>query len=305
MKKSLVVAIAVMALTCLVAVPSFSAPKLQVKDTGGTNNVLDVEDTGFVGVNTGAATPAANLHIVGDASNNTVYVDRFGVSPNMLFRRANGTSGAPATITTGQQLFGFGVRPWLGSAYSAASLGNFTFAAAENLSATNGGTYFTIGTTPTGSTAIAERLRVAANGFVGIGTNNPQFLLDVNGQIRVQTTVYSSSRSLKDNIVDLNSSEAMGALAELTPVKYNYKNDPAAAHIGFIAEDVPNLVAQKNRETIDPMDIVAVLTKVVQEQNRTITELSDKMKKLERQVERMKAKDMLGSLDPSTTSPGN
>jgi hypothetical protein len=305
MKKFLAVAIVVMALTCLVAVPAFSAPKLQVKDTGGTNNVLDVEDTGFVGINTGATTPAANLHIIGDSSNNTIYVDRFGLSPGMLVRRANGTSSAPTQILAGQQLFGFGVRPWLTSGYATTSLGNFTFAAAENLSTTAGGTYFTIGTTPTGSTTVAERVRVAANGFVGIGTNNPQYLLDVNGQIRVQTTVYSSSRSLKDNIVDLNSSEAMGALDGLTPVKYNYRNDPAAAHIGFIAEDVPNLVAQKNRDAIDPMDIVAVLTKVVQEQNRTITELSDKMKKLERQVERMKAKDMLGSLDPSAASLGN
>ena len=36
--------------------------------------------------------------------------------------------------------------------------------------------------------------------------------------------------------------------------------------MGFIAEDVPDLVATKDRKGLSPMDIVAVLTKVLQEQ---------------------------------------
>ena len=44
-------------------------------------------------------------------------------------------------------------------------------------------------------------------------------------------------------------------------------------HVGFIAEDVPNLVATKDREGLSPMDIVAVLTKVVQEQQKTMEEM--------------------------------
>jgi hypothetical protein len=35
--------------------------------------------------------------------------------------------------------------------------------------------------------------------------------------------------------------------------------------VGFIAEDVPDLVSTKDRKGLSPMDIVAVLTKVVQE----------------------------------------
>ena len=112
-------------------------------------------------------------------------------------------------------------------------------------------------------------------GNVGIGTNNPGYMLDVAGPIRVQTTVYSSSKTLKDNITDLKSSEALEALKVFNPVKFNYKTDLATRHIGFIAEDVPNLVAQKNRDAIDPMDIIAVLTKVVQEQQRTMQEQQD------------------------------
>jgi hypothetical protein len=55
-------------------------------------------------------------------------------------------------------------------------------------------------------------------------------------------------------------------------VKYNYKADKADEHVGFIAEDVPDLVAAADRKGLSPMDITAVVTKVVQEQQRLIKE---------------------------------
>jgi cell division protein FtsB len=54
--------------------------------------------------------------------------------------------------------------------------------------------------------------------------------------------------------------------------------------VGFIAEDVPKLVATKNRKGMSAMDVVAVLTKVVQKQQRTIAELSRKVDKLENRI---------------------
>jgi hypothetical protein len=41
-------------------------------------------------------------------------------------------------------------------------------------------------------------------------------------------------------------------------------------HVGFIAEDVPHLVAMPDRKGLTTMDVVAVLTKVVQEQKNTL-----------------------------------
>jgi hypothetical protein len=79
-----------------------------------------------------------------------------------------------------------------------------------------------------------------------------------------------SSREYKENIRSLSAEEAVNALAELNPVKYNYKVDKDEKHIGFIAEDVPELVATKDRKTLSPLDIIAVLTKVVQEQKETL-----------------------------------
>jgi hypothetical protein len=53
-------------------------------------------------------------------------------------------------------------------------------------------------------------------------------------------------------------------------VTFVYKADSGQQHVGFIAEDVPDMVAMKDRKGLSPMDIVAVLTKVVQEQRQQL-----------------------------------
>ena len=83
----------------------------------------------------------------------------------------------------------------------------------------------------------------------------------------------ASSRDLKENIQDLTVEEAIAALAELTPKKYNYKTDKDEEYLGFIAEDVPDLVATNDRKSMSPMDVVALLTKIVQQQQKKIEEL--------------------------------
>lgn len=83
----------------------------------------------------------------------------------------------------------------------------------------------------------------------------------------------ASSRSFKENILDLTLDEATLTLAELTPVKFTYKLQKDEEYIGFIAEDVPELVATGDRKGLSPMDIVAVLTRVVQQQQSEIADL--------------------------------
>jgi hypothetical protein len=74
----------------------------------------------------------------------------------------------------------------------------------------------------------------------------------------------------------------MEALGGLEPVKFNYKADKEEKHVGFIAEDVPDLVATKDRKGLSPMDVVAVLAKVVQDQQKTIDELGREIAELKR-----------------------
>jgi hypothetical protein len=57
--------------------------------------------------------------------------------------------------------------------------GQVMFRAAEPWTDTANGTYLSMTTTPAGSTSWVERLRISPTGFVGVGTPNPQFPLDV------------------------------------------------------------------------------------------------------------------------------
>jgi hypothetical protein len=91
----------------------------------------------------------------------------------------------------------------------------------------------------------------------------------------------ASSRKYKQDVAALSPVAATETLSALEPVTFAYKVDPTEKHVGFIAEDVPALVATGDRTGLSPMDIVAVLTKVVQEQQKTIAELQARVAQLE------------------------
>jgi hypothetical protein len=91
-----------------------------------------------------------------------------------------------------------------------------------------------------------------------------------------------SSRALKENIVDVSVGEALEALDGLQPVKFNFKSDKQKIlQIGFIAEDVPGAIATPDRQGVVTSHIVAILTKVVQEQQTLMTQLASSVKRLE------------------------
>jgi hypothetical protein len=83
--------------------------------------------------------------------------------------------------------------------------------------------------------------------------------------------VSKSSRESKENVADLSTDEAFATLRNIKPVKFTYKEDASnETNVGFIAEDVPELVATQGRKGMVSMEVVAVLTKVVQEQQELI-----------------------------------
>jgi len=93
-----------------------------------------------------------------------------------------------------------------------------------------------------------------------------------------------SSREAKENIKSLSSDDAMKTLDGLSPVRFNYKEEKEEEYVGFIAEDVPELVSTKDRKHLTSMDIVAVLTKVVQEQKKTIGQLKKEVSELKEKI---------------------
>lgn len=124
------------------------------------------------------------------------------------------------------------------------------------------------------------------NGYLGLGgqTSPTSPIHHANGATLSTGGVWTnaSSRALKQNIETLSSADAISTLENLKPVTYQYKADPTDMQVGFIAEDVPALVATPNRKGLASMDVVAVLTKVVQDQQKTIEELNTRLAELEK-----------------------
>ncbi len=126
----------------------------------------------------------------------------------------------------------------------------------------------------------ADRITINGSGNVGIGKARPQHPLEMASGAHVTAGgvwTDASSRDLKENIAELSLDEALAALGELAPVHFTYKADVTEDHVGFVAEDVPELVASSDRKGLSPMDIVAVLTTVVQSQQEKIAELEARL----------------------------
>ena len=112
-------------------------------------------------------------------------------------------------------------------------------------------------------------------GNVGIGTSSPSYPLQMGSGACVTSGgvwTNASSREYKTDIKQLTAEKAIDTLTQLNPVEFAYKADVKEKHVGFIAEDAPELVASKDRKGMSSMDVVAVLTKVVQEQQKVVQE---------------------------------
>jgi hypothetical protein len=117
-----------------------------------------------------------------------------------------------------------------------------------------------------------ETMRLRGN-RVGIGTAAPTALLQVlNATCNGNTWTNACSRTLKHDIAPLSTEAAREAVMSLQPVTYAYNSEPEDPQVGFVAEDVPELVATPDRQRLSSLEIVAALTRVVQEQQRDLSE---------------------------------
>ncbi len=128
-----------------------------------------------------------------------------------------------------------------------------------------------------------------SSGFLGYGygMTDPEYLIHLNGGAYSDgaSWVDASSREYKAEITPLTLEQAQEALAGLDSVTFKYKADEdGELHVGFIAEDVPELVATADRKGLSAMDIVGVLAKVVQDQQ---SQLTDQERQIADQQERI------------------
>lgn len=210
-------------------------------EAGAPANALYVEDGGNVGL--GTATPVTNLHVV-DGNTPTLRLEQDGSA-------------------------GFTAQTW----DLAGNEANFFVR-----DVTNGSTLpFRIKPGSKNAT-----LFIQPEGRVAINTDQtPAHNLHVEGDALITGNLeLGSSRTIKNNIYNLDAATAHDAFNKLQPVRFHYNNAPEEESLGFIAEDVPALVATKNRNSLSTMDIVAVLTKVVQEQQETISKLENSIERI-------------------------
>jgi Bacterial SH3 domain/Chaperone of endosialidase len=125
-----------------------------------------------------------------------------------------------------------------------------------------------------------DRITIDRDGNVGLAVARPDHPLEMASGAHVTAGgvwTNSSSREQKENIEELSAEAATETLMALDPVVFNYRAEQGEDYVGFIAEDVPALVANRDRDALSAMDIVAVLTRVVQEQQNKIRELEKKL----------------------------
>lgn len=125
-----------------------------------------------------------------------------------------------------------------------------------------------------------DRITIDRDGNVGIGVARPEYPLEMaNGAFVSAGGAWTnrSSRADKENIEDLSADEALAAVLALEPVSFNYKAERGEDYVGFVAEDVPALLAVGDGKSLSSMDIIAALTRVVQEQQRRIEALEAKL----------------------------
>ncbi len=205
--------------------------------------------------------------------------------------RQNTVTGSYGTIGGGEDNVVSGQRATVPGGGRNHARGSFSFAAGYNARAIHNGSFVwndrsvTSGDDSLHTTADNQFL-IRAEGGVGIGTDRPNFPLQMASGAHVTlggVWTNASSRAYKENIADLGESEALAALQQLIPVKYNYRTEQDEDYLGFIAEDVPELVATQDRKSLSPMDIVALLTKVVQTQQAMISKLQQEVAGLNQQ----------------------
>jgi len=222
---------------------------------GAPTSSIDISADGDVGI--GTASPEIELHVFGSNTADT----RVSMGPNPI-----GTPG-----TEGAFNIGYG-----GGSFGAG--GSFLNARADSTAAApNPSIRFLTGDT--------QRMILDNEGFIGLGVANPSNPIQhSSGAVLTATGQWTpaSSRKVKQDIVELSADEAMETLHALTPVKFAFRVAPDDTSVGFIAEDVPELVAEKSHANLNPLELIAVLAKVVKEQEKTIDALTTRLNEIEK-----------------------
>lgn len=151
------------------------------------------------------------------------------------------------------------------------------------------------------SNARSEAMRVTYGGNVGIGTNNPSYLLHVNGTAYATGAAGALSDIRHKKDVHVLNDGAVAIITRLKPVSFQWK-DPRddgmkGKQFGFIAQDVekvlPEIVLTQNNDEktkgLKPTELIPFLTKAVQELSAANDNLRSELDELRSEIDALKA----------------
>jgi hypothetical protein len=120
----------------------------------------------------------------GNANSHTYFTsvtasDQINTTPTYEGWRSRGTLDNLQDVTTGDRILALMGLPYINGSYRPTSA--IEFWAGNTPNANSHPTYITISTTANDQTTRQERLRIAENGSVGIGSNNPKSKLHISG----------------------------------------------------------------------------------------------------------------------------
>jgi hypothetical protein len=174
----------------------------------------------------------------------------FGDAAGMALYNAGGGGGASVSLDM----------------YNTASNGGIPQAKIKAIDDSNYSDHLTFWTKTPGSpnNPVTEKVRIASNGNVGIGTTNPNL-----GPLQMGSGAYvsaggvwtnASDRNVKENFVPVEPAALLRKIDELPVTEWNYKNEnPSVRHIGPVAQDFYSIFgvgsSSTSISTIDPSGI--------------------------------------------------
>jgi len=274
-------------------------------ETNNTERARMLNTTGFWGF--GTSNPNARVHINGAAGETPFRVQVNGAS-KLFVDDGGGVSVGSSSVAPVNGLFVSG-NTTIGTSVPAANFRttiNETANAALILGTLNGvGSYLTVNKPSTSSSADVVRIRDDGSSFAVFSNTTAAFQLTLTGDALASGGVWQNSdKRIKRDIKPVTS--AMENLMKLKPSvyyfdrdqeKYKYLNLPKELQFGLIAQEVkevfPNIVREYNTydedgkargETMHSVNytaLIPVLIKGMQEQQKLITALQERINQLE------------------------
>lgn len=233
--------------------------------------------TGSVGFGTDAPAFGIDLQSTGVPMRQIRFTSTAAAGSGILIAKARGSQGNPTIVQSGDKISTLNFAGYDGSGTYSQTAGIESYIdATPGVGDMPGRLIFL--TTPDGSVAALERIRIDNAGNVGIGTTSPWRTFSVTGTVGLSsslgtesgvsddalcidtttfemernsgaTTCLLSLRETKNNIVTIETRKALERVLELNPVDFSYKIGGKKTK-GFIAEDLE--MVDTRYSTYDP-----------------------------------------------------